>query len=285
MNLTPLKYLLYLENVTSVFRNYLCLKRPTRIIVLFWVFIEALNISLTAAANFVPALRYRDENVEAYFFLSAGFSVYLLIASLYNCKRFYMLLLNFDAFYKSFDDGIYYQKMLRAQKVSAFRVVLVFGFIIVLFTYFRFPIKCGSLGWVVTIISMYCCSMSDVRYILQYFVMHCILFVISEQIKVITRSVDSELSAIIERRRDVEHADLSSAYVNHDKVNKWVKVYKNINESANLFNSMFSNQVILIFLFYLLPLMILPRLKRKGPCDAGAILMGKVHHPVGVAPA
>ena len=246
MNLTPLKYLLFIENITSVFRNYLCFKRRTRIIVLFWVFIEALNISLTAATNFAPDMKiYQNMNRHAYFYLSAGFSGYLLITSLYYRKRFYMLLLNFEEFYKSFDDGVYYKKMLRAQKVLTCRAVLICGLITVMFTYLRFPKTSGSMGWVIAIMSLYCNSMSDVRYIFQYFVLHCILFVVSQQLKVIKRSIDSELSTITETQ-DVEHVELSSVSVNYEKLSQWAKAYENINDSANLCNCIFSVQVMFI---------------------------------------
>ncbi|KAJ8728049.1 hypothetical protein PYW08_016434 [Mythimna loreyi] len=112
-----------------------------------------------------------------------------------------------------------------------------------MFLYFRAPTSAGRMGWGVTIISMYCNSMADIRYIFQYFVMQSILFVVSEQLKAITRSIDSELSSIKEKQENVEHAEnLSRVTVNYDKINKWEKAYQNINYSSILCNSMFSMQ-------------------------------------------
>lgn len=245
MNLTPLKYMLYIENVTSVFRNYYCLNKCTRIFVIIWVFMEAFNVTLSAVANYEPEEKFQIQSPRTYFLLSTSFSIYLLIASLYYSKTFHRLLLNFDAFYYFCDDGVFYQKMMKAQKVITFRVVSFCCLVLVVYTYFGVPTSAGRMGWVVTIISLYSSSKADIRYIFQYFVIHCILFVVSEQLKTITRSIDSELSVIRKNRKNVEHAgNIPSVAVNYDKLNKWVKAYENVNDSSNLCNSMFSIQVL-----------------------------------------
>ncbi|KAF9417175.1 hypothetical protein HW555_005686, partial [Spodoptera exigua] len=92
-------------------------------------------------------------------------------------------------------------------------------------------------------------NISDFRYLFQYFVLYSILFVICEQLRTITRSIDRELSPPRDMRENVEQAgDLSSETVSHDKINKWVKAYENINDTSNLCNAMFSIQLTVMIL-------------------------------------
>lgn len=130
--------------------------------------------------------------------------------------------------------------MLKAQKVLTYRGVLFCCFIIIFYTSFRLPNNIGSTGWIITIIALYCNSMSHTRYILQYFVLYCILFVVSEQLKAIMRSIDSEAM----KKNSGNEEDWSSIIaVNHNRLNKWLKAYETMHNSSNLCNSIFSVQV------------------------------------------
>ena len=244
MNLTPLKYLLFIENMTTVFRNYLCLKRRIRIFASLWVVFETFNIILGAVVNIISEGHFLVQAQRIYFFLSTSFSIYVMLASVYYSKRFYSLLTNFDAYHKIFECAAYTHRMLRAQKVLTSAIVSYCGFLSFTFTYTRVASSASNMGMARYVIFQYIDSMSDFRYVFQYFIMYCILFVVSEQLKTVTRSIDEELSAIRENRANVVHAEnLRIVAVNHDKLNKWVTAYENINGSSNLFNSMFSIQV------------------------------------------
>lgn len=244
MNLTPLKYLLLIENVTTVFRNYLCFKRHTRIFALLWVIFESINISLGAIVNLSLDYKFQITAQRIYFFSSNGFSIYVMIASLYYSKRFYSLLKNFDSFYNIFDDEFYNQRMKKSQRVLTVVVVMFCVLLNIMFTYVRATSSDTQLGLATNLVFQYINTMSDFRYIFQYFILRSILYVVSEQLKAITRSIDSELLEIGENRGKMELTEnLPRMVANQEILNKWVKAYENINDSSNLCNSMFSIQV------------------------------------------
>lgn len=244
MNLTPLKYLLFIENVTTVFKNYLCLKSiRTRIIIVLWIVFESFNITASVAYNYACQDEFIIRAQRIYYTTTNIFSIYIMLAALYYSKSFHNLLLNFDVFYKIFNDEIFKQRMIRAQKTLTSMVLLFCSTKIILFAYVRLTNRTPTSGFVLSTLTQYIITMSDFRYIFQYCILHCILFVISEQLKVISRSVDSELSAIRKNRTNVEHAENLSSTTNLDKMKLWVTAYENIKGSANLTKTMFSGQV------------------------------------------
>lgn len=133
--------------------------------------------------------------------------------------------------------------MLKAQKVLTSLVVTYCGFVSFVFTYVRVTDSGDDKRMATYVIFQYIDSMCDFRYVFQYFVLSCILFVVSEQLTTVIRSIDSEISAIKNRINVIHGNDLPIVAVNYDQLNKWVKAYENINDSSNLFNSMFSIQV------------------------------------------
>ncbi|KAF9806425.1 hypothetical protein SFRURICE_001220 [Spodoptera frugiperda] len=249
LNLTPLKYLLFIENITCVFRNYSHLTRCARILAFAWFLLEVISILTNALVNFALEDEIHIKAQRIYFLTSIGFSLYVMVAAVYYSKKFYSLLLNFDAFYNIFDDRIYNQTLLRAQKVLT---VTIFSFClmkIVTSTAVRLSNRRGTENMYKAILYNYNFNFTDFRYLFEYFVLYSILFVICEQLRTITRSIDREMSLSRERRENVEHAgDLSSATVSQDKINKWVKAYENINDTSNLCNAMFSIQLTVMIL-------------------------------------
>lgn len=244
LNLTPLKYLLFIENITCVFRNYSHLTRCARILTFAWFLLEVISILTNALVNFALEDEIHIRAQRIYFLTSIGFSLYVMVAAVYYSKKFYSLLLNFDAFYNIFDDRIYNQTLLRAQKVLTVTIVSFCLMKIVTSTAVRLSNRRGTENMYKAILYNYNFNFTDFRYLFEYFVLYSILFVICEQLRTITRSIDREMSLSRERRENVEHAgDLSSATVSHDKINKWVKAYENINDTSNLCNAMFSIQV------------------------------------------
>lgn len=252
MNVTPLKYLLFMENVTTVFRNFLSFEKGrTRLVILLWVVFESINITLSAYANFASESSFQLRAQRIYFFTSTAFSIYVMIAALYYSKKFYCLLLNFDSFYNIFDDKILNETMMKAQKVLTSMAFSFCGIKISTFAYVRLSHSDDAKDFWVTTITQYSISMSDFRYIFQYFILYSIVFVVSEQLKAMTRSIDGELSEIRENRGNVEHANsLSREALNHAKLQKWVQAYENITDTSHLCNVMFSIQVLHTILLY-----------------------------------
>lgn len=243
MNFAPLKYLLFIENVFTIFRNYTSLKkRRTRVIVLSWITFSILNLIFNAVANFRHNTEIHIHAQHIYYFSSTSFSVFVMISSLYYSKSFYRLLLNFAAFHKIFDDEVYKQRLTTQKRftliVVSFCVIKTFAF-----TYVRVYNSDKTLNIVVSVLTQYNISLCDFRYIFEYFILRSIFFVISEQLETIKRSIDDELTAIRVNRGTIEHADISRISVNHEKLNKWTEAYENINNSCNLCNSMFRAQV------------------------------------------
>ncbi|CAH1645597.1 unnamed protein product [Spodoptera littoralis] len=257
LNLTPLKYLLLIENITCVFRNYSLLTRCARILAFAWFFLEVLSILTNAMINFALENEMHIKAQRIYFLTSIGFSLYVMVAAVFYSKKFYGLLLNFDAFYHIFDDRIYNHKLMKAQKIMTITIILFCLIKIVTSTAVRLCNRRSTEIMIKVILYNYNFNFSDFRYLFEYFVLYSILFVICEQLRTITRSIDRELSPPREMRENVELAgDLSSVTVSHDKINKWVKAYENINDTSNLCNAMFSIQltvmILIVTVYYIL---------------------------------
>uniref|UniRef100_A0A2A4K7Z5 Gustatory receptor n=1 Tax=Heliothis virescens TaxID=7102 RepID=A0A2A4K7Z5_HELVI len=249
MNLTPLKYLLYLENLTCVFRNYLCLRKCTRFFAIAWAICEICQIFFNVRYNITHGHNGQIKAQRIYFFSSTAFSLYVMTASLYYSKRFYKLLSNFDQFYNIFDDVVYNQKMKKTQKFMIWMVVLFCGVKILVFSVYRVKTEELEMELVSNTVSQYSVTVNDFRYIFQYFILDCILLIVSEQLRAITRSIDGELSAIMENQKNVGHVEgLPRVVLNYEKINKWAQAYESINESTHLCNSMFSVQLTIMLL-------------------------------------
>lgn len=247
MNLTPLKYLLFIENITCIFRNYFCLKKYTRILVGCWAFIEVLTVTLNFVSYMQQDSEFKLNAQRIYFFSVTGFSIYIIVTPLYYAKRFYRLLSNFDAFHNIFADVVYARIMSKAQRRLTVRVVIFSCVQICVFTYMR--IADDDIDIATTFVE-YNTSVSDFRYIYQYFILNSILFVLSEQLNVITRSIDKDISAVRTAEGNIEYeTEAISMTVNQNrlkKIDKLMNAYENVSDSSNLCNTMFSVQVFLI---------------------------------------
>ncbi|PZC82953.1 hypothetical protein B5X24_HaOG200838 [Helicoverpa armigera] len=249
LNLTPLKYLLIIENLTCVFRNYLCLRKCTRCLVTIWVVFETGHMFFNVYYNIVHGQNAELKAQRIYFFSSTAFSIYVMTSSLYFSKRFYKLLSNFDEFYNIFEDDVYNKKMKRAQKVMIWMVVCFIGIKFIVFYIMQVKTEDLENGLVSNTVSEYSVTVNDFRYIFQYFILDCILLIVAEQLRAISRSIDSELSAMMENQRNVGHVEgLPRVVLNYEKINKWAQAYESINESTHLCNSMFSVQLTIMLL-------------------------------------
>ncbi|CAD0199219.1 unnamed protein product [Chrysodeixis includens] len=138
------------------------------------------------------------------------------------------LLTNFDAFYAFFNDVVYNDLMKKAQKHLALIVLMFCVAKMLLFGYMR--IEQGDFD----------------RDIGLYFILHSMLFVVSEQLKAIIRSIDKDIQATWTDGGFTAHGEtMKPVTITRERLNtldKWVDAYKNINDSCNLWNHMFRTQ-------------------------------------------
>lgn len=246
MNLTPLKYLLIIENSTCIFRNYYSFKKCARILIGCWVFIEIFNVALSLVSYVQHNSDLKLNAQRIYFFSVTGFSIYVILSSVYYAKRFYQLLFNFDAFHNLFDDVFYSRILLKAQKCLTIMVVILCSLKIIVFAYLRMVHIENDMGSIAATLVQYNIIICEFRYIYQYFIVHSILFVISEQLNAITRSIDRDISAVRGAEDTVHGDDVISIPVEQDRLKRidiWMSAYKNVNDSSNLCNAIFSVQV------------------------------------------
>lgn len=248
---------MFIEKSTIVFRNYSIMKKRYRILSGSWMFLELLVLSINMYKYIQEEMSgFGVKAQKIYFFSVSGFSIYLIITALYHTRAFVQLLTNFDAFYAFFDDVVYNEVMKKAQKHLA---LIVFFFCLakmILFAYIRLEQGDynGDIGLVSFTVSNYNLSSCDFRYVYQYFILHSLLFVISEQLKAIMRSIDKVTETTWTDGGYTAQGDtmkpVTVTMERLDMLDKWVNAYKNINDSCNLWNRMFRTQVGCVIFVY-----------------------------------
>lgn len=237
MDTSLLKYILFVQNITCVFRNIYSFKIYIRVLIYTWITTEIAFVSWNIIHN---AFVVNHQNVliaqMIYYYLVTGFSVVIIIAPLCHSKNFYYVMKNVSVFRSIFSDEIYFQTLLKAQD-NIKKIICLYGFSkLVLFIHFRIAYHEYRIDDVLNHINLVVC---ESRFVFEFFAIYAILNLISKQINSIIRSIDSELS-IINSENKIVVPTLEDCL---KKLCLWTDAYNNIISSAKICNKMFSAEV------------------------------------------
>ncbi|XP_075973570.1 uncharacterized protein LOC142974884 [Anticarsia gemmatalis] len=252
MNLTPIKYLLYLQNFTCVFRNFRSYKLCGRVLISIWATLDTISIlcNMVISAISDDLLELKAQTI--YFFSVTGFSVALIILALYHSKTFHHLLRNFDTYHSLFADSIYSDNLLKAQKTITTFVVLFCSTKIAAYVYAQREMNQNVMMPERKFATFYMFNVivCDYRYLFEFFLLHGILYVIAEQVNVITRSIDNELlrTSTKEHNDGVNETVVAVREDRQKKFEMWITAYKNISYNSKLCNYIFSTQLTIMLL-------------------------------------
>lgn len=235
--------LIIIENVFFVNRNYCVLTKTQRLFVGLRLLFEIALIAVPLVELHSKAIIDVPKIEFLFFTLNVVTAFPIICLALYHTKNFQNLKFRIEKGHLYFSkDTVYSRNLNRKFKFTAFvlcvYVILMVGLLVV------FDILTNS----ETIVShLYHVIMMfyNFRYIFEFVVLYCVLLLLSEQVKCITRRISNERKLIL--NEDDEDTIVSDEILQEiTGFDEWTKVYTNIKECSNLINIIFGVQVRLV---------------------------------------
>ncbi|XP_063825276.1 uncharacterized protein LOC135074825 [Ostrinia nubilalis] len=234
MGIRILKFTNFIENALCIYRN----------VCLYSVWMQAL-ISLRVVtelvfifAHIVTRTQFFYSHPQCnsdimYFYLTSVNSIVIIVFGFCYTKSYRHLIIHLNSGCKFFDNDKNYLNSLRAKHLIV--VGCVFGFCLIKVVVFAYAhstwVLIPDLHLIWYRLFQINMLMSDFRYIFEYLVLYCVLHVIAEQLKSVTRSINC----------DSETGNDSNTLIT--EVDRWSVIYKHARESAKLFNYIFGIQL------------------------------------------
>nr|WCC58018.1 gustatory receptor 33 [Papilio xuthus] len=247
--LKALRIFFILGNILFLFPNLYVLNKRKRVIICLLIFIEII-LSLTNGVICAYYKLYFHFPDMIYFNLSLFNSMLFILLSYYHSKH-YEIMFNFldsnDTFVTRDDK---YLKNFEKRKIILLLTLIPY---LVLKTgvpwassrYFNMPEH--SLPFFVIVILKINASIYELRFFYNYYILYVILYLISEQLECILRSIIKEkpFVATVFVQTDIVSDSMSIQYKNI--TTEWSDVFTFITEAIIMFNKIFSLQMTLMF--------------------------------------
>lgn len=236
MSLKILKIASFVENILSVPRNYLLLSPLFRFFMCIRLVLETVLyvIDFINSSTLYSAVHRRW--IIIIYHIDQGTSILIILLALCYCKKYKILMEYITDNHTYFSkDKLYMQNLQKYFRRVQITVTLIF--IIQPFLHCCLIILYNQISFIF-ICRMYHVIFCFTRYILQYFILSTYLYIISEQIKSITRRMLNVKSLIFTVTHDLQPHELDITSFNKFKI-----AYMNIKDTLNLINSIYGIQV------------------------------------------
>lgn len=247
-----LKIISFVENVLSVYRNYLFFNKHTRKLILLRIMLELIFI----AVNIVDHIITSDGDLitnALFFYLCTANSIFCLLLAIYHSKPYKKLVMYFKSFNLYFPNDIESTKKSEVVQIVLVTTALSYFLLKLTTTLYYFTImgdgliSLSYLYRLILIINIYCCNF---RFIIEFFVMCCGVNAIAEQINVIVFDIDKENLAINSDTGKVKavckHASIAVSQNCKRRLRQfdtWSAAYATIKKCSELCNNIFGFQV------------------------------------------
>lgn len=231
MTIRLLKFTEYSENALCIYRNLWRYSKIAKIIIAISITMELLLIT----SHFVIIILgwYINNLVDIVYFCHTNIhSMFLIILACYHCKKYKFFIAHLNIAVKYFGVDTMYLKNLEKKNSVFFTYMFVLCsvelLIIIGFSYFQ-SLPDIPLFWYL----LYHASLivGNFRYFIEFFVLYCLLHVISEQLLSLTRSINEQISFKTESQKLIAEVD------------NWSNKYTHIKKTVELFNDIFAIQV------------------------------------------
>ncbi|XP_069358838.1 uncharacterized protein [Maniola hyperantus] len=262
MNNKIMKLIVFTGNLLCVYRSYCSISFVRRCVV--WV---RILIELTVILAYISTLIvYLEENISRliYIFLTLISSFCIVLLACYHCKDFKNLTKLIEENHAYFiKDKKYCENLNKKYKfvviaMTAYTFLslsLCINFHIIMY---HSSIK-GSKYMIYSIYTFIC----NIRYMFEYITLYSILFILSEQLNCITRSICKNRLAIMIETKQISILNYKSTggKTRRDSIQEiitfedWTSFYTNMKDCSNIFNTIFGVEITIVLatlIFYLI---------------------------------
>lgn len=256
-----INFLVIVENILCLYRNYFALSRFRLILACLRVCIFAASVCLCLIIQ-IQYFFHDNKREFIYFFLNIGNSVTIMILVLCQARPFKTLICIIKINHSLFNSDINYKKILNKMFTYIKIFMTIFSFTTVVTIVLKVINRHDEISkFNVYIMSFYFAVVTfcKLRYIFEYFVFYVIIFIISEQINCIIRLCCERKVTVLNINRYLERRTYQRVIYNRKHSEIYVEdeiffVYINVLKSSSLFYSIFGIQVlfqIMLFIFIL----------------------------------
>nr|WCC57799.1 gustatory receptor 36 [Papilio glaucus] len=244
--MTPLRVFFILGNALLLFRNLSFTSRINRCIIYCAILVE-----LFCTIGYSVLCLYFNVyfGIADVIFINVGLlnSILFVLLSCYHGENFKKLLEFLESNYGFVDKDNMYLKDF-GRKKNIFKLALVTYLTvrtIVFYLSSRYFISDKTLSYFVVVILKINAFLWDFRYFYEYLLMYALLYMFSEHLECIIRSVVEQKRLVAAELKltgmTVPNDSICSQYV--EKISEWFEAFKHVKEAAKLFNTIFSFQL------------------------------------------
>lgn len=234
-----LRFALRTENILGVYRNYSSISKKWRIVLWMGITIEMMAYVYLLHDRISHPLTLDHTYRTIFMCNNILTSLATLITSMVTCTKFKLLLENIEAGEVHISNDTTYHTNIKRQ---CKKIKFIFAFIFLLScTQFKFGldriyrVKRITFRIVLHTTTMCLCNF---RFLIEFIVLHCVLFILAEQVKYITRNISKQ--NVIERRRIEIIGDVAQHDIDFEQFSGLLMKVK---ESSKLINATFGVQV------------------------------------------
>lgn len=244
MCINLLKLLSVTESTFGIHRNYCLFSKFKTLLTWFQIFIEIIIIIYSTI--FFQIVFQSHTNKQTLLFIAHTISSFsTTILALYNSKKYKKLKSAIkNNHYRFISDTVYTQKLSRTYKTLIFLLIIYYSLRLVLETYmmtvYWHPNTIDNILFSIYYFYLIVCKL---RFSGQYVVTYVIMFLLSEHIKCMIRSLSKERNLKSILHEDEDSNDIEIIPQDVTSFDDWTTLYMNIKECSNLFNMVFGVQV------------------------------------------
>nr|WCC57747.1 gustatory receptor 35.1 [Papilio dardanus] len=242
--LKTLRFLFFFGNFLLLFRNLSFKSRGTRYLIYFFILLD-ITISISNSVSCLYFKLYLRLSDFLYLNVTLVNSIILIILSIYhseNLKSLLIVLNSQDDF--MYKDEMYLKNLERKRKILLLVLIIYLGIkVLPSLLYSRYFAFGQDLPSILVIIFKLNVVFWDARFLYEYIFMCALLYIFSEQLECIIRSVVREKRFI---HANFDNSDTSlnqlvcSQYV--QKISQWSEAFSHVEEAIKLFNIIFGVQ-------------------------------------------
>lgn len=235
-----LRFALRTENVLGIYRNSISIK--WRILLWTGIAIELMAYGFLIHDRILHPLTLDHTYRTIFMCNNILTSLTTLITSTISRTTFKLFLENIEASEVYISNDTTYNINIKRQ---CKKIKFIFAFIFFLAcSQIKFTLdRIGNMNriYFVTIIHMTSMFLCNIRFLIEFIVLHCVLFILSEQIKYVTRNITKH-NAIA--RRSIENIEIIDDVTQRDiQFEQFSELFMKIKESSKLINATFGVQV------------------------------------------